>query len=149
MGDVQHLWRGRATAAEHPMRRVVASVWFDLAVATATSCLLALAVGLFALPATVDELSFENPTPYDVSIAVSRPGDDGWQPVLTVGHGRTGSTGDVVDQGDVWRFRFRGQGRPAGDLTITRAELEHAGWHVTLPDSVGERLAAQGAPLPP
>ena len=69
------------------------------------------------------------------------------------GHRRAGNSTDVrdvIDQGDVWTFRFTSQGYDAGQVQITKADLKRSDWRVVIPAAVGERLAGQGAtPTPP
>ncbi len=48
---------------------------------------------------------------------------------------------EVIDQGDVWVFRFDSQGESGGELRLSRTELEAAGWRVSIPAEVGARLA--------
>lgn len=143
MTEVQRVRVRRAAA-----RRRWDNEWLDLVVAMAISIALLVPTGLLSLPPTVDRLTISNPTVYDIHVAVG-DGDGSWMPVITVGHGNTATTADVIDQGDVWEFRFRGQGRAGGELTISRDDLETAGWRLTIPAEVGEQLAELGAPPPP
>jgi hypothetical protein len=132
-----------------PLLRLWDSEWFDLAIAMATPLLL-LPMGLLDMPPTIDRLTIDNRSVYDLHVAVSgRDDDDRWLLVTTVGRGSTTTTYDLIDQGDVWRFRFRGQGRAGGEVVASRADLEAASWHLTVPAEVGERLAEQGAPPSP
>jgi hypothetical protein len=55
----------------------------------------------------------------------------------------------VVDQGEVWLFRFDSQGKTGGELRLNRSELEASGWRIAIPDEVGTRLADAGAPPTP
>jgi hypothetical protein len=52
----------------------------------------------------------------------------------------------VIDQGEVWIFRFRHWGDPIRELSLTRAELERNGWRLEVPDEVEERLQELGRP---
>lgn len=141
MRAVHSMPTGRAT-----LRRPWDSPLFDVVVSMLASFLLLVPTGLLAMPATVDRLTVENPTAYDISVAVSGANDDGWMSVLIVEHDGTAWTTNVIDQGDTWRFRFRGQGRAGGELTINRSDLVTADWTVTIPTEVGDRLAELGAP---
>jgi len=138
-----------ASRSRGRLRRSWDSEWFDLVVAMTTSWLLLIPTGLLDMPPTIDRLTIENPTVYDIHIDASDEEGDGWVAVTTVGRQGTGSTTNVIDQGDVWRFRFRGQGRDGGELTVARTDLEADGWELTIPDAVGERLAELGAPPSP
>ncbi len=79
----------------------------------------------------------------------------GWACVIdaaaqtTAAKGSTTSAADVIDQGPTWRFPFRAQGRDGGELRISRADLEQAGWSIGVPTPVIDRLRQQGAPPTP
>ena len=129
-------------------RRIWDSVWIDLALALAVPFLLVLPTGVLDVPPTVDAITFENPTVYDIGIEVTGDGR-GWTSVTTVGHGATHRVREVIDQGENWRFRFSSQARSGGEVTISRVELEASRWRLRVPPGIGAHLADQGAPLPP
>ncbi len=89
---------------------------------------------------TVDEITILNQTAYDLDVEVSGARRDGWLPVASVDARSEGVAREVLDQGDVWVFRFRYQGEPVGEASLARAELEAGGWRVEVPQTVGERL---------
>ena len=105
--------------------------------------------GLSAGPATIHRIVFENPTPYALDIEVSSGPGEGWTSAGSVRQKSTGEVTEVIDQGDVWLFRFDSQGASGGELRLSRAELEASGWRVAIPGEVGDRLAASGAPPTP
>lgn len=107
----------------------------------ALSLLLAACMGL---PPTVDRITIVNPTDYDLDVEVSGEDREGWLPVAIVEAGEEDVAQGVIDQGDVWIFRFRHLGDPIGELSLTRAELERSGWRVEVPDEVAERLQELG-----
>jgi hypothetical protein len=131
-----------------PLARLPRPRWLDLVAALAAVAGVVWA-GAFALPPTVPAITFENPTTYDLSVAAAPEDGDGWVAVSVVANSSSKLVLDVIDQGDAWRFRFRSQGRAGGEVTMTRAELEAADWHVAVPDVVGERLADLDAPPSP
>jgi hypothetical protein len=102
---------------------------------------------LLQMPSHIDQVSFENPTAYDITIEASDDGT-GWTPVGTVDAGESADFERIYDQGDEWVFRFSSQGRDAGELARTRAELEQGDWHLVIPETVGDTLQADGAPEP-
>jgi len=55
----------------------------------------------------------------------------------------------VFDQGSSWTFRFSTQDRDLGTVTMSRAELEAAGWLVHVPDGYGQTLTRAGLPPTP
>lgn len=111
--------------------------------------LLTFLVDLSGRPRTVPRITFENPTAYALDIEVSPGTDTGWTSAGSVRQDSTADVQEVVDQGDVWLFRFDSQGESGGQLRMSRTELEAAGWRVVIPTDVGLRLAAAGAPPTP
>jgi hypothetical protein len=105
--------------------------------------------GLSAGPKTISRITFENPTVYALDIEVSPGTDTGWTSAGSVRQLSTTDVQEVIDQGDVWLFRFDSQGQSGGQVQLTRSELEAAGWRVAIPADVGCRLAAAGAPPTP
>lgn len=123
----------------------VAVVVVGLAVAAGLTSL----VGLSSGPKTVARITFENPTAYALDIEVSSGAAGGWTSAGSVRQRSTAQVAEVVDQGDVWVFRFDSQGASGGELRLSRTELEAAGWRIPIPAEVGVRLAAAGAPPTP
>ncbi len=50
----------------------------------------------------------------------------------------------ILDPGPRWVFRFSYGGFVTGELALTRDELRRAGWTLTIPTEVGDRLVAAG-----
>jgi hypothetical protein len=120
-----------------------------VALALAAALAMAFVAGLSSGPATVPPITFENPTDYALAIEVRPAGDPAWTSAGSIPQESTGVVEEVVDQGDVWVFRFDSQGRSGGELQLTRSELEDSGWRVAIPPEVGKRLAESGAPPTP
>jgi hypothetical protein len=91
-------------------------------------------------PPRVDRITIVNPTGYDLDVDVGSPGGDSWLPVAIVEARSERVAEEVIDQGEVWVFRFLHWGDPVRELSLTRAELEEAGWRVEVPGEVEERL---------
>ncbi len=106
-----------------------------------------LVVGLTAPPSRVDRLSVRNPTPYHLVLDVG-DGSGAWSPLPIALAGTTTQVDDVLDQGDRWVVRVRAGGIEAGTIAVTRAQLRDAGWTVTVPDGVTERLREAGVDVP-
>ena len=106
-------------------------------------------VRLSSVPKTVPRITFENPTVYALDIEVSPGTGTGWTSAGSVRQKSTADVHEVIDQGDVWLFRFDSQGGTGGELRLTRAELKDTAWRVTIPEEVGTRLAGSGAPPTP
>jgi hypothetical protein len=100
-------------------------------------------------PGVVAEISIVNPSEFDVQVDVSRPGGEGWTSVATVDSGSSSVARDVIDQGEIWVFRFRAQGRDGGERPMSRPDLRRAGWSFEIPAEVIDRLRQSGAPATP
>jgi hypothetical protein len=94
----------------------------------------------------VERITIANPTAYDLDVDVTGPGQEGRLPIAIVEARSEDIAQDVIDQGDVWIFRFLHWGDSVGHLSLTRAELERNGWHVEVPEEVEERLEQMGRP---
>jgi hypothetical protein len=115
--------------------------------------LAALALLTLALMATLDhwpafgpQLRVTNPTVYQVEIDVRGADGGGW---LALGGFRRESSRiayEVLDQGRSWVFRFTYGGISAGEVDLTRAQLQRDGWALTVPPEVADRLRAAGLP---
>ncbi|HJV08290.1 MAG TPA: hypothetical protein VJ653_01355 [Acidimicrobiales bacterium] len=120
-----------------------------LVLGLAAAVALTFLVGLSSGPSTIPRITFENPTPYALDIEVRAGDTRGWTSAGSVRQESTAEVHEVIDQGDVWLFRFDSQGASGGEVHLTRAELEASDWTVTIPAEVGTRLADAGAPPTP
>jgi hypothetical protein len=118
------------------------------AVGAAVAVILAVAAWLAPTPSFVERVQLVNPSPYDLLVEV-RAGDAGWLLVGVAAHDTTTAVEQVLDRGEDWTFRFSGQGRPAGTLTVERDALEDGDWRLEIPATAGETLAGAGAPRNP
>jgi hypothetical protein len=120
-------------------------------VAVAFAATLALGLGPLVLrgPSFVGEVSVINSSEYDIGVRVSDADRTGWVIVTSARRSSTTATAEVVDQGDVWTFRFSAQGRYGGELQVTRSDLEQVGWSIEVPDDVIRHLRDLDAPPPP
>lgn len=102
-----------------------------------------------ALPEHVEEITVENGTDFHLRVEVSDGEGDSWLGVGTVEAESTEAFPRIVDQGEVWTFRFQGQGKTSGEIRIDRSQLESDGWRLVVPESVADELRAQGVLPPP
>jgi len=101
---------------------------------------------LIPSPATVGHVTIKNGSEFDLNIDATSASHDGWTPVgIALAHADTDMR-DVIDHGDVWVFRFTGQGHDAGELRVTRADLAASNWSLTVPASVAQQLRDAGVP---
>lgn len=104
---------------------------------------------LLERPPVVERVAFENPTRYDIRIEVTDGQRRRWMPVGTALRQTITTFEQVLDQGEVWIFRFSTQGEQGGELELPRQQLEDEQWHVGIPDRVDQALQAKGASFPP
>ncbi|HEV3400227.1 MAG TPA: hypothetical protein VG078_00245 [Acidimicrobiales bacterium] len=105
---------------------------------------LLLVARLTAGPSFVSEVTVDNPLVYKVNVEV-KPGDGGgWTGLGTVRRETSKTVEKVVDQGSTWTFRFTYGRQLGGEMTVNRSELRAAGWRVTVPPEVGDRLRQAG-----
>lgn len=109
---------------------------------------MALIVGLPTLAprGRVDRLRVTNPLPWHVDVRADGPDVDGAVAVGTVSRGQTGDFHGLPDVGRTWVFRFRYAGVDAGELSVSREQLDQDGWEVTVPAEAGEHLRTAGMP---
>lgn len=99
------------------------------------------------LPSYVDRLTVSNPTEYGLEIDVSDPSRDGWLALGGFSPVAKRTVYEVIDHGNNWVFRFRYGSQEMGQVAMTRQTLARAGWQLTVPKELGDRLWASGAPV--
>jgi hypothetical protein len=134
--------------ADRPSLRI-RSWWLPALLAVAL--IVAALPRIVADPAMVHRITLVNRTVYAMHVEVTGGQRDGWTGVGIAEREDTTVVRDVVDQGRSWIFRFESQGFVGGELRLAKGDLARSGWRVVISESVGERLARQGAsptPLP-
>lgn len=96
-------------------------------------------------PGVIEQVTVDNPTPYQVEVAVS--GSDGGSQLALgpVAAGEHHAFASVVGQGDRWVVHVTSARSDGGEFVLSRAELERTKWVITIPADVASRLAANGA----
>lgn len=92
----------------------------------------------------VDRVIVVNPTPYQLNVKLAAAGHRGSLDLGTAARDSTMTVEKVFDPGQRWVLRFSYAGTAAGEVTVSRSDLEKADWRVEVPPAVGERLAAEG-----
>ena len=95
-------------------------------------------------PAFIDRVTVVNPQPWSVEVDVTGEERDGVVGIASVGREQSQTVEEVLDQGRSWVFRFSYGGADGGELVIARAQLERAGWKVTVPEEFAARMRAAG-----
>jgi hypothetical protein len=124
--------------------RRVGPIARKLGVVLAAAGMLALGLLLARGPDFVDHVRVTNDSGYDLNVDVTGAERDGWLPISVATGGSTTTTKDVVDQRDTWIFRFSYAGNRAGEVSVSRTDLERRGWSVVVPPAVATRLRAEG-----
>ena len=96
-------------------------------------------------PGVIEQVTIDNPTPYQVEVAVA--GSEGGSR-LTLGPvaaGERHAFASVVDQGDRWVVHVTSARSDGGEFVLSRADLERSKWVISIPNEVASRLAANGA----
>ncbi|HWI04291.1 MAG TPA: hypothetical protein VNT52_10805 [Acidimicrobiales bacterium] len=131
---------------EHPSQpsRLTRAGGVLIVLAIAAAVVLALSrTGLDDTP-SYRSLTVENPTPYIINIEVTGAERDGWFDVGSVRRENRQTFEETPDPGEQWVFRFSYGGADAGELAVSRDELEGDGWRVTVPAETAERLREAG-----
>ncbi len=97
----------------------------------------------------VDELSIVNETEYSASVEVTGIDRDGWLELKLVEPHSTTVVEDVIDQGEVWIFRFDYLGKHQEEVEVSSSELAQSDWSVQVPQSFEQSLRDMGVPPPP
>jgi hypothetical protein len=92
----------------------------------------------------VSHVTFVNSSEYAFDVDVTGAHADGWMLLGTATDRSSSVVDEVFDQGRTWTFRFTTQGRVAGEITVSKADLERAGWRVTVPPGFAAALRAEG-----
>ena len=108
-----------------------------------------LALGACSSVAFVDELSIVNRTEYSANVQVTGGDRGGWLRLNTLKPNSTTVIEDVIDQGEVWIFRFEYLGRFQVEVEESSEELAQRDWSIEVPDSFEQGLRDMGVPPPP
>jgi len=95
-------------------------------------------------PRHVDHITIRNGSPYSLTVSVADRGRNGYVGLGVVPREGEQTFTDVLDQGDLWVFRFTYGGEEAAELPVTRAVLQRNGWTVEVPQEVSATLAGLG-----
>jgi hypothetical protein len=96
-------------------------------------------------PGVIERVTVDNPTPYQVEVAVA--GSEGGSRLALgpVAAGEHHAFASVVAQGDRWVVHVTSARSDGGEFVVRRADLERSKWVITIPSEVAARLAANGA----
>lgn len=106
-------------------------------------------VGACSDASFVDEVTFLNETEYPAHVEISDGSQQRWLNLTIAQRDQETIVREVIDQGDIWVFRFDYAGKHEEELEISRAELVRAGWTVEVPLSFGDALEELGVEPPP
>jgi hypothetical protein len=95
----------------------------------------------------IDKVAINNPTAYDTRVEISGRSRNDWTPLATIPAHSQVVVQEVFDEGDTWVFRF-GYLHFEKEMEVTRSQLAHDSWRVTVPTSFGSELEARGVTPP-
>jgi hypothetical protein len=96
----------------------------------------------------IDRVAIVNDTAYTANTDV-RGRNSGWLGLTTVEPEATNEVGQVIDQGELWIFRFAYGAHDPVEIEISRKELVDANWQIEVPSEFEEGLSDAGVPPPP
>jgi hypothetical protein len=114
----------------------------------AISILVALACAACSGSSFIDKVVINNPTAYDTRIEISGQSRNDWTPLATIPANSQVVVQEVYDEGDTWVFRF-GYLHFQKEIEVSRTQLAHDSWRITVPASFGSELEARGVTPPP
>jgi hypothetical protein len=97
----------------------------------------------------VDEVTIVNDTEYSANVDATGKARDGSLGLTVVRPQSTTTVEEVIDQGEVWIFRFDYLGKYEEEVEIARRELEQNDWTIEVPQSFEQRLRELDVPPPP
>ena len=92
----------------------------------------------------ISRVTFVNSSEYAFDVDVAGAKADGWMLLGTAADRTSTGIAEVFDQGRTWTFRFTTQGQVAGQIEVSKADLERAGWRVVVPPGFADALRAEG-----
>ena len=143
-----------ATREADPWRAGECKLFHDTGGGCVNRLAVALGVSIFVLATCssasfVADITIVNGTDYPVHVDVSGRDQNGWLGLTVVAPQTSTTVGEVLDQGEVWIFRFAYVGEYEDEVEISRAELERQEWTVEVPESFEQRLRDLDVPPPP
>lgn len=96
-------------------------------------------------PGVVERVTINNPTPYAVEVSVAGASGGARVDLGRVAPSARHTFESVADQGGRWVVHVNSASSDGGDFLVRRSALARAGWVITIPDSVGAKLADGGA----
>jgi hypothetical protein len=95
-------------------------------------------------PRHVDHITIRNTSPYSLTVSVADRARDAYLGLGVVPREGQRTFTEILDQGDLWVFRFTYGGAEAAELPVSRAVLQQDHWTIDVPEEVAPTLAALG-----
>lgn len=96
-------------------------------------------------PAVIERVTIDNPTPYPVEVSVAGSSHAARVVLGPVSPASRHTFESVLDEGDRWVVRVTSARSNGGEFAVRRGDLHRSNWVITIPDSVGAKLAETGA----
>ncbi len=117
-------------------------------VLTAIGACIFLAVGACSDVSFVDEVTIVNDTEYSANVDVTDETRDAWLRLTSAQPQSTTTVEQIIDQGEMWVFRFDYVDKYQEEVEISRHELEQNDWTIEVPSSFEQRLRDLDVPPP-
>ncbi|MDQ3766933.1 MAG: hypothetical protein M3346_06260 [Actinomycetota bacterium] len=88
----------------------------------------------------VDAVTIVNQTDYPAHVDVSDASREGWLSLALAQADAETVVPDVIDQGELWVFRFEYGGRHQEQLELSRSDLVKTDWKVEVPRALEDSL---------
>jgi hypothetical protein len=96
----------------------------------------------------IDEVTIVNDTEYPAHVDVADGTGNAWMGLTSVDPESTMTVEEVIDQGEMWVFRFDYVGKYQEEVEVSRRELEQNDWTIDVPSSFEQRLRDLDVLLP-
>lgn len=97
----------------------------------------------------VDAVTIVNQTEYPAHVDVTDASREGWLSLALAQADAETVVPDVIDQGEVWVFRFAYGGRHEEQLKFSRSDLVKTDWEVEVPQAFEDSLKELDIEPPP
>lgn len=96
----------------------------------------------------VRHVNIANSSEYAIDVRVTDDPPEGWMPLGPAQPDKTTTFEEVYDQGRTWTLSFA-YAQFEKSITVSRAELQNAGWRVDVPDDLIRELRSARVPATP
>lgn len=126
------------------MSEVCVSSWITRTTRIIATALLLIVATACTEPRHVDHITIRNGSSYSLTVSIAGRDRDGYLGLGVVPREGEQTFTEILDQGDLWVFRFTYGGEEAAELSVARAVLLRDHWTVEVPLEASSALAGLG-----